>query len=113
MAPQVVDAGERLRPRGGQALPHTDSDEEASGKPGASRDRDEVEVRRFCAGAVQGEINQVGQPLEVVARGQFGDDAAELFVQVDLRVDDIRQDAAAVLDDCDRRFVAACLDAEG
>jgi hypothetical protein len=49
----------------------------------------------------------------MVARGQFGDDAAELFVQVDLGVDDIRQDAPAVLDDCDRRFVAACLDAEG
>jgi hypothetical protein len=49
----------------------------------------------------------------MVSRGQLGDDAAELLVQVDLRVDDIRQDAAAVLDDCDRRLVAAGLDPEG
>lgn len=55
----------------------------------------------------------MGQPLEVVAGGQLGDDPTEPFVQVDLGVDDIRQDPPAVLDDCDRRFIAACLDAEG
>jgi hypothetical protein len=54
----------------------------------------------------------VGQPLEVVARRELRDDAAELLVQFDLGVDDVRPDAAAVLDDCDRSFVAAGFDAE-
>jgi hypothetical protein len=54
----------------------------------------------------------VGQPLEVVARRELRDHAAELLVQVDLGVYDVRPDAAAVLDDCDRSFVAAGFDAE-
>jgi hypothetical protein len=55
----------------------------------------------------------VRQSLEVVARSQLGHDAAELLVQVDLGVDDVRQNAPAIFDDCDRRFVAAGLYAEG
>jgi hypothetical protein len=49
----------------------------------------------------------------MVTRGQLGDHAAEFLVQVDLGVDDVREDAPAVLDDCDGSLVAARLDAEG
>ena len=50
--------------------------------------------------------------LLAVTRGQLGDYAPEFLVQVDLGVDDVRQDAPAVLDDCDGCLVAACLDAQ-
>jgi len=48
----------------------------------------------------------------VVARRQLGDDAAEVLVQVHLRVDDVRHDAPAVLDQGDGSFVARRFDAE-
>jgi hypothetical protein len=43
----------------------------------------------------------MGQALEVVARGQLGDDPTEVFVQVDLRMDDVGQDPAATLNQRD------------
>ena len=54
----------------------------------------------------------MGQPLEMVASGQLGDDAAEVFVQVDLRVDDVGQDPPATLNQRDRSLVAARFDSE-
>jgi hypothetical protein len=109
----VIDACQRFRPGRGQAFPHADAHEQTTGQARSSRDRDQVEIRRLGACAVHSQLNELGQPLEMVSRGQLGDDAAELLVQVDLRVDDIRQDAAAVLYDCNRRLVAAGLNAEG
>ena len=52
------------------------------------------------------------KPLQVVAGGQLGNDAAELAVQVDLRVDDVGEDAAAIFDQRDRGLVARGFDAE-
>jgi hypothetical protein len=62
--------------------------------------------------SIQGQVEQVGQAFEVVARGQLGDHPAKLFVQLGLGVDHIRQHSAPVLDDRDGCFVAACFDAE-
>src|SRR5258708_36933133 len=53
------------------------------------------------------------QPLEVIARGQLGDDPAEFLVQLDLGVDDVAEDPATTVHDRDRSFVAAGLDPEG
>src|SRR5205807_4519996 len=44
--------------------------------------------------------------------GQLGDDAAEVFVRVDLRMNDVGQDPAATLNQRDRSFVAGRLYAE-
>src|SRR5260370_3666759 len=52
------------------------------------------------------------QALEVIAGRELRYHAAELLVQVDLRVDDVGEDAAAVFHDGDGRFVAAGFDAE-
>ncbi len=52
------------------------------------------------------------QALEVVAGRELRDHAAELLVQVNLRMDDVGEDAATVLNDGDRGFVAAGFDAE-
>jgi hypothetical protein len=112
MTPKVIDAGERLGPGGGQALPHADADQEASCKPGASRHGDQVEVRGFRDRASHREVDEVRESLEVVAGRELGDHAAEFFVQVDLGVDDVRQHPTPILDDCDGRLVAACFDAQ-
>ena len=61
---------------------------------------------------IEGQVEEAGQALEVVARGQLGDDAAEVPVQVDLGVDDVGQDLAAVLHDRDGGFVAGGFDAQ-
>src|SRR5258708_12864294 len=55
----------------------------------------------------------MGQALEVIAGRELRYHAAEFPVQVDLRVDDVGEDAAAVLHDGDGRFVAAGFDAQG
>jgi hypothetical protein len=49
----------------------------------------------------------------VVARRKLRDDATELFVQVDLGVDDVGEDPPAVFDHRDGSFVAAGFDSEG
>ena len=54
----------------------------------------------------------MGQPLEVVAGGQLGHDATEVFVQVDLRMDDVGQDPAATFNQRDRSLVAGRLNTE-
>ncbi|TMF94744.1 MAG: methyltransferase domain-containing protein [Chloroflexi bacterium] len=76
-------------------------------------DGDEVEVRGLDRGLLEGEVEEAGQSLEVVAGRELGHDAAEVLVQVHLGVDDVGQDLAAVLDNRDRGLVAACFDAEG
>ena len=72
----------------------------------------EADVIRARAGLLEGKVEEARQALEVVARGEFRDDAAEVLVQVHLRVDDVRHDAAAVLDQRDGGFVTRCFDAE-
>src|SRR5712664_2514845 len=61
----------------------------------------EVDVIRARAGLLEGKLEQLRQTLKMVARRQLGDDAAEVLVQVHLRVDDVRHHAPAVLDQGD------------
>ena len=51
--------------------------------------------------------------FQVVASGELGYDAAELRMQVDLRMDDVGQDAPAIRDHRDRGLVAAGLYRQG
>ena len=112
VAPEVVDAGQGLVPGRRQPLPHAHPDQQAADQAGAAGDGDEVEVRGLDRGLLEGEVEEAGQPLEVVAGRQLGDDAAEVLVQVDLGVDDVGEDLAAVLDDRDRGLVAGRFDAQ-
>ncbi len=109
----MVDAGQRFGPGGRQPLPHADPNEEAAGQPGTSRDRDQVDVVRLGARAFQREVEKLRQALQVVARGELGDDPAEFLVELHLRVDDVGEDAAAVFHEGDGCFVAACFNAKG
>jgi hypothetical protein len=86
----VIDARERLRPGSREALPYADAHEKTTGQAWSSSDRDQVEIRRVCSGAIQGQVYQLGEPFEVVSRGQLGDHAAKLLVQIDLGMDDVR-----------------------
>jgi hypothetical protein len=80
----VVDTGELGRPRRRQTLGDPGPDQQAAGQPGTSGDGDQVDVGGFGRGAFEGQVKQVWEALEMIARGQLGDDAAEARVQVDL-----------------------------
>ena len=106
VTPQVIDAGERFRPRGRQALADPHTYQQAAHQARAASDREQVDVRRLDLRLLQGKVEQAGQPFEMVARGKLGDHAAELPVQVDLGVDHVGQHFAPAFNDRDGGFVA-------
>ncbi len=100
VAPQMVDARQRRRPRGCQALAHSHADQEAAHQSRSARHREQVDVTRFDACRLDRHVEQLRQALQVVARRELGHDSAEPLVHVDLRVDHVAEDAAP-LDDRD------------
>jgi hypothetical protein len=46
------------------------------------------------------------------ARGKFGNDAAEPFMDSMLGGDDVREDGSIRIENCGRSLVTGCLDAE-
>ena len=108
----MIHAREWARPRRAQSLRYADTDKQATGEAGSARYRDQTDVVRARIRTLESEVEQMGQALEVVARGQLGDDPTEVFVQVDLRMDDVGQDPAATLNQRDRSLVAAGFDSE-
>ena len=113
MPPEVVDTGQLGRPRRRQTLGDPGPDQQAAGQPRTSGDGDQVDVGGFGGGAFEGQVEQVREALEVIAGGQLGDDASKTRVQVDLRMDDVREDMPSALDQGDRGLVTGGLDPEG
>ena len=97
----MIHAREWARPRRAQSLRYADTDKQATGEAGSARYRDQTDVVRARIRTLESEVEQMGQALEVIARGQLGDDPTEVFVQVDLRVDDVGQDLASTLNQRD------------
>jgi len=95
VSPQVVHARHRTGPRSGQAFGEADAHQKAPREARTSRDGDEVEVVAADAGTLKAQVQQVRQAFEVVSSGELGHHAPELGVQVDLRVDDVGEDAPA------------------
>jgi hypothetical protein len=93
----MIHARERARPRRAETLRNADTHEQATGEAGSARDCDQTNIvwPRVCT--LESEVKQIGEALEVVARGKLGDDPTEVFVQVDLRMDDVGHDRAATL----------------
>ena len=106
VAPEVVDAGDGLVPRRGEAFGDPDANEQTPDKAGSAGDREQVDVGRSHGGLVESPVQKERKAFQVVAGRELGDDATELLVHVDLGVDEIGEDPAAVLDHRDGGFVA-------
>jgi hypothetical protein len=89
-----------------------DADEERADEARTLGDADGVDVVECEIGFGEGFANDGDDLAKVFARGEFGDDAAVLAVDVDLRGDDAGENFAAVGDDGGSGFVAGGFDAE-
>ncbi len=113
MAFEVVDGDEGLVEAEGEGFGVGDADEEGAGEAGAVGDGDGVEVAAVGdAGSAHGGADDGDDVAEVLAGGEFGDDAAVVGVDGDLRGDDVREDFAAGADDGGGGLVAGAFDAE-
>ena len=108
----VVDGEEGFCGTDGQTLCQSGSDKEGGGKAGAGGGGDGVEIGKGEAGFFHGQIDDVGGAGEVVARGDFWNDAAELGVDASLTENLVRADAVEIFQDRCGGFVAGGFDGE-
>jgi hypothetical protein len=108
---QVVDRRERQAPGPRERLRGGDADEERADQPRPGGDRDGLDIveRRACS--CERLLDHRQHELEMPARGHFGNNTAELRVQLVLRRDDTRGDLAVGGDERSGGLVAARLDA--
>ena len=111
VAVQVVDRHERESAGGGERLRGRDADEQRADQPRALRHGDLLDVVERGAGAVERVVDDRVDELEVVARGDLRDDAAEARVHA-LGGDDVGEQIALIGDDGGARVVARRLDRE-
>ncbi len=109
---QVVDWHERLAEFGGQDLAVRYSHQERTDEAGPLGHADSIDVSKIEA-RLEKRLAHDGNDLpQVLARGEFGNNAAVLAVNVELRGDDARQDLAPIHDDCRGGFVTRRLDSK-
>ena len=95
---EVVDRDQRLAVRRGQRLGRAQPDQQRADQPGALGDRDLVDLGEAGARLLErGGHHRVDQ-LEVVARGDLGDDSAVALVERSLGGDDVGEDPRPVDD---------------
>ena len=109
---EMVDAEERLaeRPRHGFGVAHADEQRADQVRP--LGDGDGVEVGVGDVGLFAGFAHHGDDFFQVGARGELRDNAAILGVEVDLRADDVGEDARAVGHHRGGGFVAARFNGE-
>jgi len=109
---EVIHGDERFAEREGENFAVGHADDEGAGEAGALGDGDGVDFSEsdFCL--VERFAHDWDDFAEMLARGQFGNNAAVFAVDVDLRGDDAGEDAAAVGDDSGGGFVTGGFDAE-
>jgi hypothetical protein len=109
---EVIYGDKRLAEREGENFAVGQADEEGACEAGTLGDGDGVEIGEgdFCL--VERFADDWDDFAEMLARGELGNYAAVFAVDIDLRGDDAREDAAAVGDDCCGGFVAGGFDAE-
>ena len=107
----MVDGNEGDAGAEGEGLGEGDADEERSGEAGAFGDGDGFEIAVLDACPVHGFADDGEDGAEMLAGGQFGDDAAVVGMD-ELRGDDVGECVAAAADDGCRGFVAGAFDAE-
>ena len=77
---------------------------------GAGGVGDEFDVLQGLVGALQGLLQDERQAAQVVACGEFGNNAAVLAVQFDLGIDFVGEDAVGFAVECDGGFIAGGFD---
>ena len=95
VALQVVDRDQRQPPRRGDRLGGADPDQQRADQARAGGHRDRLDLVERGAGLGQRRLDHRHRQLEVVARGDLGDDAAEVRVRLGLRGDHVGEDRAA------------------
>ena len=112
MSVQMVDRDERQPPRPGQGLGGRDPDEQGADEAWSLRDTDAIDLAQLGARLLEGPPDRRQQQLQVVARGDLGDDAAVARVELGLRRDDIGEQPSVVGDERGRGLVTRRLDPE-
>jgi hypothetical protein len=107
---EMIDADDREPRRPREALRSLDADEKRPHESGAIRHGNPVEVCERQAGTIERLVKHGRQVLQVVARRELGNDATVRGVKVDLAMDHVGEDTAAIIDDRDSGFVARRLD---
>ena len=109
---EVVDGDEREPARPRDRLRGREADEQRPDQPRPLRDRDAVDVVERDARLPERLAQHRHDQLEVTARGDLRDDAAEARVELGLRGDDAGADGPVLLDEGRGRLVAGGLDPE-
>ena len=114
---EVVDGDQRLVEAEGEGFGVGDADEQCAGEAGAFGDGDGVEVGEgdgWPAARWRGHgfADDGDDVAEVLAGGEFGDDAAVVGVERHLRGDDVGEGGGAGADDGGGGLVAGAFDAE-
>jgi hypothetical protein len=112
VALEVVHADERDVQSHRHRLPRRIADEEGADQTGTPRRRHGVQVTHPHAGLMQGLLDDDRHLLDVCARRDLRNDAAELRMELGLGRDHVRQDLASAAQHRDRGFVARRFDAE-
>ncbi len=105
---EVVDGGERQLPRGGDRLRRREADEQRAHEPGALGGGDELHALEARSRLLERLRDDRVHQLEVVARGDLGDYAAEGDVRL-LGGDHVGEHLPTGVDHRRARVVAACL----
>ena len=99
MAFQVVDGDQRQSRGECQGFAVGDTDQQSAGKSGAGGDGDRVQIGKRHASLGQRRPDHGNDGAQVLAAGQFGDDATVARVGCDLRGHHGAERATAALDD--------------
>ena len=96
VALEMVDGVEGFVVKDSEGAGSEGADEEATEEAGGVGDGDGVDVSPGDLGVVHGLVDDGEDCLEVASGGDFGDDAAVGFEDVDLRDDDVRKKFAVL-----------------
>jgi hypothetical protein len=107
---QVIHRRERQPPRGGEGLGGGEPHQQRPHQPGSARDGHQADVIERDPGLLQRARDHEVDELQMLARGDLGNDAAKTIVH--LRGDRIRAHGAPAVDDRRARIVTAGLDRE-
>ncbi len=110
VALQVVDTNEREVEDGRDGLRGRDTDQESTKKAGPVRYSDRLDLSKTGARRVESFLEDWINQLDMLARRDFGDNAAEPRMQINLGGHDVGKDFASVLDDRRGSLIAARFD---